>query len=447
MEFIEEGENESGQECDCRPRPKPTQPWAERTKEEPAQNRVFGHVRSLAHKQMRLEKRSRGDVGIKPKQKREQKTRSMFGRHEIGRTEKHQSHPDHDRQPGLENFAPIQGRSLNGGGCLTNRRSRVNLAAEVAPVLDQPLVFEPLFQERVWGGRSLESLFQKKLPVGRKIGESWEIVDRSEAQSVVRQGALCGKTLHQLWLEHRAEIFGAAVPATPRFPILAKLLDAQERLSIQVHPGPVLARALSCESKTEMWYIAAAEPGAEIFFGLRRGVDRARLRQAVSDGTAADLVHRIAAHPGDVFFVPSGRVHAIGAGALLIEIQENSDTTFRLFDWNRTAPGNMSRPLQIEEALQAIDFEDFEPGPIQPKAEVLLRCPHFAVEKWDLEKARQASDRAAFALFVCLQGAVEMKGLVLRPGEFFLVPANAAASELQPAEPGTSLLRVTLPTR
>src|SRR6185312_477334 len=170
-----------------------------------------------------------------------------------------------------------------------------------------------------------------------------------------------------------------AVPATPRFPILAKLLDAQEKLSIQVHPGPVLARALSCESKTEMWYVAAAEPGAEIFFGLRRGVDRARLRQAVSDGTAADLVHRIAAYPGDIFFVPSGRVHAIGAGALLIEIQENSDTTFRLFDWNRTAPGKKSRPLQIEEALQAIDFEDFEPGPIRPKGEVLLRCPHFAV--------------------------------------------------------------------
>jgi mannose-6-phosphate isomerase len=317
----------------------------------------------------------------------------------------------------------------------------------MALVLDQPLVFEPLFQERVWGGRRLEGAFGKKLPAGKKIGESWEIVDRPEAQSVVRQGPLRGKTLHQLWLENRLEIFGEAIAATPRFPIFAKLLDAREKLSIQVHPSPDLARALSCESKTEMWYVAAAEPGAEIFFGLRPGVDRARLGRAVSDGTAADLVHRVAVRPGDVFFVPSGRLHAIGAGAVLIEVQENSDTTFRLFDWNRTATPEKSRPLQIEEALRAIDFEDFEPGPIRPQGEVLLRCPQFVVEKWDLDKARPASDRAAFALFVCLHGRVEINGLVVQPGEFFLVPASVASSELQPVAPGTNLLRVTLPVR
>ncbi len=314
------------------------------------------------------------------------------------------------------------------------------------PARDHPIVFAPLFRERVWGGRRLESVFGKDLPAGKKIGESWEIVDRPEAQSVVRRGAWRGKALHQLWVEHRLEIFGE-VPDLPRFPIFAKLLDAQENLSIQVHPDPVLARTLSGESKTEMWYLAAAEPGAQIFIGLRQGVDRAHLTQAVSDGTAADLVHRIAAHPGDVFFVPGGRLHAIGAGILLIEIQENSDTTFRLFDWNRAATAKNSRPLQIEQALQAIDFKDIEPRPIQPEGETLVRCPHFLVQKWNLQRARSASDRPAFALFVCLEGAVEMNHVVLRPGEFFLVPAHAAAAELQPAAPRTSLLRVTLPVR
>ncbi len=250
-----------------------------------------------------------------------------------------------------------------------------------------------------------------------------------------------------MWLEDRAQIFGEATAELPRFPIFAKLLDAQETLSIQVHPGPELAREFSGESKTEMWYVAAADPGAEIFFGLRQGVDRARLRQAVSEGTAADLVHRTAARPGDVFFVPSGRLHAIGAGTLLIEIQENSDTTFRLFDWNRGASREQSRPLQIEEALRAIDFEDFEPGPLRPQGELLLCCPQFVVEKWELAKARPASDQDAFALFICLQGAVEMQGTVLRPGEFFLVPAKAAGKELEPAAAGTTLLRVTLPAR
>ena len=315
------------------------------------------------------------------------------------------------------------------------------------PALDQPLLFEPIFKERIWGGRRLESAFGKKLPAGKKIGESWEIVDRPEAQSVVRQGPFRGKSLHELWLQHRAEIFGESMPDTPRFPILAKLLDAQEKLSIQVHPGPAVARALSCESKTEMWYIAGADPEAEIYLGLRRGVDRPRLQQAVADGTAADLVRRVKVKTGDSFFLPSGRVHAIGGGNLLIEIQENSDTTFRLFDWNRAGAKGASRPLQVEQALQAIDFQDFEPEPIRPAGEELVRCPHFVVEKWNLEDSRLASDCAAFALFVCLQGGVEISDLLINPGEFFLVPAIAAASQLRPAAAETHLLRVTLPTR
>ena len=308
----------------------------------------------------------------------------------------------------------------------------------------QPLVFEPLFLERLWGGRRLESLFGKQLPAGKQIGESWEIVDRPEAQSVVKQGPWKGKTLHELWRDQRADIFGKKMPDLPRFPILAKLLDAQEKLSLQVHPGTVAARLLGGESKTEVWYFVV---GGEIYSGLQRGVDRTQLEQALRDGKAADLVSRFEVKPGDVFFVPSGRLHAIGAGNLLIEIQENSDTTFRLFDWNRCATDGTPRRLQIEEALQAIDFNDFEPEVIRSPDEELVRCPHFVVEKWDLRAGRLASENAAFALFVCLHGAVKVNGLPIVPGEFFLVPASAAGSELRPAAPGTGLLRITLPIR
>lgn len=313
--------------------------------------------------------------------------------------------------------------------------------------LPAPLLFEPLFLERAWGGQRLASAFGKRLPPGKRIGESWEIVDRPEAQSVVREGRWRGQTLQELWRDHRAEIFGEGMPELPRFPILAKLLDAQEKLSLQVHPDAAAAAAGRGESKTELWYFAAADPGAEIYAGLRRGVTRDQFVAALREGTAADLVHRLEAKTGDAFFVPSGRLHAIGAGNLLIEIQQNSDTTLRLFDWGRRAPDGPPRKLQIKEALQSIAYDDFEPGLIRPAGETLVQCPYFVVEKWDLKNARRASERSAFALFVCLSGAVEVNATRIAPGEFFLVPASAAASELQPTAPATSVLRITLPGR
>jgi mannose-6-phosphate isomerase len=150
---------------------------------------------------------------------------------------------------------------------------------------------------------------------------------------------------------------------------------------------------------------------------------------------------------GDAFFVPSGRIHAIGAGNLLIEIQQNSDTTFRLFDWGRGAGEGTPRPLHIDAALRSIAFDDFEPGLIRPSGETLVQNAYFTVEKWELAGARRASERSAFALFVCLDGALEVNGVDLEPGEFFLVPAGAAASELQPTADQSSVLRITLPDR
>ena len=311
----------------------------------------------------------------------------------------------------------------------------------------QPLIFEPLFKERIWGGRQLEKAFDKKLPPGKRIGESWEIVDRPEAQSVVRGGPLRGQTLHQLWLEQRSEIFGDEIADAPRFPIFAKLLDARETLSLQVHPSAEVAEAFGGETKSEMWYFVAADADAEIHAGLRHGVQRSQFEQAVRAGEAARLVHRVAVKTGDAFFVPSGRLHAIGAGNLIVEIQQNSDTTYRVFDWNRASENGPARQLHITQSMRSIDFNDFEPELIRPAGEQLIECPHFVVEKWDLSSVRRASERRAFALFVCLSGAVESAGYQFAPGDFFLVPAVGAAVELKPLGGSTSLLRVTLPSR
>jgi mannose-6-phosphate isomerase len=446
MKFIRRREKKRGYQGESCAPPKACDRRTQRAKEQASENCVFGYVRRFAHQEVNLRNRRRRNRGVQPAKKRRQKARGVFGRHQIGRAKKHQRHPQNDRQPSLENFPQTQAGSLDIESGLTNRRSRVNLGRMKLPPTS-PLVFEPLFMERVWGGRRLESYFGKQLPPGKSIGESWEIVDRPEAQSVVRLGPWRGKTLHELWMERRAEIFGAGLPDGPRFPILAKLLDARETLSLQVHPSPAIAESLGGESKSELWYFAAADEGAEIFAGLRAGVRQTEFEQALENGTVAELVPRLAVKSGDSFFVPSGRLHAIGGGNLVVEIQENSDTTYRVFDWGRSGAGGQCRALHRTESMRAINFEDYEPALVRQEDERLLDSPFFAVERWELSATRPACERAAFAIFVCLHGAVKCGEMEARAGDFFLVPACGAASGLHPAAEGATLLRVTLPGR
>jgi mannose-6-phosphate isomerase len=310
--------------------------------------------------------------------------------------------------------------------------------------LTQPLVFQPIFMERIWGGRRLESLYGKRLPPGVRIGESWEIVDRPEAQSVVHDGPLRGLTLHALWRKHREQIFGI-VPDAPRFPILAKLLDAQENLSLQVHPPAAMARELGGEPKSEFWYIADATPRAEIFAGLKRSSTRGAFVKALKEGKAESHAYQISVAPGDAIFLPSGRLHAVGAGNLLVEIQQNSDTTYRVYDWDRVKKGGPARKLHIAEALQCIDFSDREPLLLRQEGELLVRHSFFEIEKWLLSQEREIAPSGRFAIVVCLTGALECAGLKFKPGDFFLVPAQVEDRVLRPQDENVSLLRVTIP--
>lgn len=311
------------------------------------------------------------------------------------------------------------------------------------PKPSQPFIFEPIFMERIWGGRRLETLFGKRLPTGARIGESWEIVDRPEAQSIVRDGPWRGRTLHDLWLDHRPEVFGDIADA-PRFPLLIKLLDAQEKLSLQVHPPPKMAAELGGEPKTEFWYIADARPAAELYVGLKKGSSRALLVAALESGTVEDLVHCVPVRTGDAMFLPSGRVHAIGAGNVIVEIQQNSDTTYRLFDWNRTAEDGAPRTLHVEESLRSIDLEDYEPELVPRGGESLVKNDLFEVERWNLAAPREVSAPGIFAIVACLAGEVQCAGMKLKPGEFCLVPASLRDRELQPASGDSALLRVTM---
>jgi mannose-6-phosphate isomerase len=312
------------------------------------------------------------------------------------------------------------------------------------PNLSGPLLFEPIFMERIWGGRRLESEFGKKLPAQKRIGESWEIVDRPEAQSVVVKGPLRGKTLHDLWTQDRSEIFGD-LPDASRFPLLVKILDAHEKLSLQVHPPEKVASKLGGEPKTEFWYVAATDPGAELYLGFREALTREQFEKALRDGTAADHVHTVRVKTGDAAFLPAGRLHALGAGNLLIEVQQNSDTTYRVFDWNRVDDKGKRRQLHIDQALQCIDFNDVAPKLVEPQGELLVRHELFEVQKWNLDSPREIAARGQFAIACCLTGSLRCADVDLTRGEFFLIPAQLQDRQLHPRTDGTSLLRVTIP--
>jgi mannose-6-phosphate isomerase len=312
------------------------------------------------------------------------------------------------------------------------------------PNLTTPLTFEPICMERMWGGRRLETEFGKKLPPNARIGESWEIVDRPEAQSVVANGPLKGKTLHDLWTQDRQLIFGA-IPDAPCFPLLVKLLDAQDKLSLQVHPPEDIATKLGGEPKTECWYVAAAEPDAEIFVGFREPITREQFEKSLSAGSAANYVHTIRTKKGDAMFLPAGRFHAVGAGNLLIEIQQNSDTTYRVFDWNRVDQNGNPRPSHVDQALECIDFNDVAPELAQATGELLVQHNLFEVQKWNLNAPREISPSGQFAIVCCLSGSLRCADVDLGPGRFLLVPASLQDREVNPVDEQSSLLRVTIP--
>jgi len=318
-----------------------------------------------------------------------------------------------------------------------------------------PLTFHPIFRERVWGGRSLARLYCKPLPFRIPIGESWEISDRPGDVSVVAGGPLAGKDLRWLMENHGAELLGAAQPQKGRFPLLIKILDAAEKLSLQVHPPPAKAAALGGEPKSEMWYIADAAPGAELHVGLRHGVTRADFERKIRDGTVADCLHCLAVRAGDAIFLPSGRVHAIGGGNVIFEVQQNSDTTYRVFDWNRPGLDGKPRELHVAQSLASINFTDFEPELIQsqPKdmrggtVRPLVNDPLFAVEFVSMRSSQSVSwDVQACTMFGVAEGQVTVTAvghsIELRAGGFCMVPACVKTVELRAKTPA-AFLKIT----
>ena len=308
-----------------------------------------------------------------------------------------------------------------------------------------PIRFVPLYMERVWGGRELASRLGRVLPGSHPIGEAWEVVDREEAQSVVSDGPLAGKTLHELWTQHRAHIFGPRhEQAGTRFPLLCKLLDARDRLSVQVHPPAAIAPQLGGEPKTEVWYFLACDPHSRIYAGLSAGTTPDSFERALANGTVEQCLHVLPTRSGDSIFIPSGRLHAIGEGNLIVEIQQNSDTTYRVFDWNRVGLDGRPRALHIEESIRSTDFTDFAPELAHPDTGIVAECAHFRVEKRRLNKAEVLQKADDFALVTLVGGSALCGSHTLRPGDFILLPAGDS-TPVEPAGENCVVLVTTVP--
>ncbi len=312
-----------------------------------------------------------------------------------------------------------------------------------------PLRFEPILKRLLWGGRRLGSLLNKPLGDAADYAESWEISDHRGDVSRVAEGPLAGSDLRTLLRERGPELLGESLAGASQFPLLVKFLDAHQVLSIQVHPDDERGRELADDNgKTEAWVIVHAEPGSRIYAGLRPGVTREAFARALKTGEVEPLIHRFEPEAGDCILIPAGTVHAIGAGIVLAEIQQMSDATFRVHDWNRVGPDGRPRALHEAEALASTDFDA---GPVDPLVttpeaiaggvrERLARCDYFALERLKLGGPSAVGSPGRFTILLGLEGEAEVEhggrswplprgGSLLLPASLGLVPVRPVGGE------------------
>lgn len=322
-----------------------------------------------------------------------------------------------------------------------------------------PLRFEPILRELIWGGRRLGTVLHKPIGTASDYAESWELSDYKDQVSVVADGPLAGTTLRELIRSRPTELLGPALGPCDQFPLLVKFIDANQDLSVQVHPDDEKGRRLANDNgKTETWVILAAEPGSLIYAGLKTGVGPDEFRRAIESGEVEPLLHRFEARPGDAILIESGTVHAIGAGVLLAEIQQMSDATFRVFDWNRVGPDGKPRELHIEQAMESIDFARGPVDPLSPQVESLGeigtreklgRSPYFELERWTIRRPATIGRDDRFTILMGLAGRSEVlhggESYPLDFGQTMLLPAAVGECQVAPRDGGATVLSCVVP--
>lgn len=320
-----------------------------------------------------------------------------------------------------------------------------------------PLVFRPVYKDYLWGGSRIASVYRRN-GAPAVCAESWEISAHPDGESVVAEGPFAGRCLAELAAEAGTALTGSRAPDPRRFPLLFKLIDARDRLSVQVHPSNENAERTGGEPKTEMWFVLDRTPGASLYAGLLESATPALLRNALQDGTAASQLVQLPVEPGQALFIPGGLVHAIGAGCLIYEVQQTSNTTYRLFDWGRTGADGKPRQLHIEESFKTIDWSLPAPQMITPEPTAsedgnhwseVVACDYFTLRRLDLASpCRITVDGSSFHALFVTEGRATVSAkqggtAVLEGGASALIPADAAAYTITP-ENAASLLITTL---
>jgi mannose-6-phosphate isomerase len=323
-------------------------------------------------------------------------------------------------------------------------------------LMDTPLRFLPFLRPMVWGGRRLGDILGKPLATAAPYGESWEISDHPMHRSIVADGPYAGQTLHDLMERNRHDLLGLAADRYETFPWLVKFLDACDWLSVQVHPDEEAVRTLlpGEGSKTEAWFVIQTAPESRIYAGLLPGIDRAKLRGALAAGTVTECLHSFQPRPGDCVFLPAGTVHAVGGGVLMAEVQQTSDATFRLFDWNRCDAQGKSRMLHVEQSLASIHWDQ---GPVQPirtgtgnepDRRPLVRCRYFDLELLRPRGASRIAGTGRLTVAIILSGSCRLehhKGKeALHTGEAWVLPATMPEATVYP-DPDAEMLICSLP--
>lgn len=309
----------------------------------------------------------------------------------------------------------------------------------------QPLTFDPLIKRIRWGGRRLGTVLGKPIGAATDAAESWELSDYQDDQSLVATGPYAGWTLNRLVRETGADLLGVHADCE-QFPLLIKFLDANDRLSVQVHPNDEQARLFAprANGKTESWVILDAEPDSRLYVGLKPDVDRSILERSLAAGTVEKCLHTYTVSAGDCILVPAGTVHAVGEGILLAEIQQSSDLTFRLYDWGRLGPDGELRELHITQALECTDFERGPVGPVVPRListgphrlEELVRTRYFVIRRHTARESFSVAPENRFRAILTLRGCAETRAgeeaSSLEPGQTLLVPASSPPLEVCP---------------
>ncbi len=320
-----------------------------------------------------------------------------------------------------------------------------------------PLTFRPVYKDYIWGGDRIVTTYGRPEPPGI-YAESWEVSTRPEGMSVVAEGPLAGTSLQALVAMHGPALLGARA-GTDRFPFLVKLIDSRERLSVQVHPNDATAAKYGGEAKTEMWHVLDAAPNARVFSGFKPGTGRRELEDAIRNARFEEVLQNVPVAAGDTIFVPGGRVHALDAGLLILEVQQSSNTTYRLYDWGRVGHDGHPREIHVAQAMRVIEWQDSGAAKVVPSPlpstppnehELLVQCPCFRIERLHLRAGHvEPDDPGGFRVFFVAAGALRLEwaggSARVSAGTSFLIPAALRNLHILPERGPASLVRASIP--